>query len=64
MTSSTDRRARFRAAQDRFFDARIAAFADLPTVAEQGYPGFEISNMYNLWVPSGTPASIIENPLM
>ena len=39
---------------------RIAAFPDLPTVAEQGYPEFEIANMYNLWVPSGTPATIIE----
>ncbi len=39
---------------------RIAVFADLPTVAEQGYPGFEISNMYNLWVPAGTPSAIIE----
>jgi tripartite-type tricarboxylate transporter receptor subunit TctC len=39
---------------------RIAAFPDLPTVAEQGYPDFEIANMYNLWVPMGTPAAIIE----
>jgi tripartite-type tricarboxylate transporter receptor subunit TctC len=39
---------------------RIAAFADLPTLAEQGYPEVEIANMYNLWVPAGTPVGIME----
>jgi tripartite-type tricarboxylate transporter receptor subunit TctC len=32
---------------------------DLPTVAEQGFPGFKITNRYNLFAPAGTPRAII-----
>ena len=32
---------------------------DLPSVAEQGFPGFSITNSYNLWVPARTPPAII-----
>ncbi len=39
---------------------RIPALPDVPTVAEQGYPGFETSQWYGLSVPSGTPRPIIE----
>lgn len=39
---------------------RIAALPDLPTVAEQGYPGFSIDNQYFLWARSGTPAPILD----
>jgi tripartite-type tricarboxylate transporter receptor subunit TctC len=38
---------------------RIPALPDLPTIAEQGYPGFTIDNSYILWVRSGTPRPII-----
>ena len=38
---------------------RIPAMPDLPTVAEQGFPGFKITNRYNLWAPAGTPRAII-----
>ena len=38
---------------------RIPVLPDLPTVAEQGFPGFSITNSYNLWVPTGTPSAII-----
>ena len=38
---------------------RIPALPDLPTVAEQGYPGFKITNRYNLFAPAGTPRPII-----
>lgn len=38
---------------------RLAALPDLPTVAEQGWPGFKIVNSYNLVVPTGTPQPII-----
>lgn len=38
---------------------RVAAFPDLPTVAEAGLPGFKIVNSYNLFAPAGTPRSII-----
>jgi tripartite-type tricarboxylate transporter receptor subunit TctC len=39
---------------------RIPAMPDLPTVAEQGFPGFKITNRYALWAPAGTPRAIIE----
>ena len=38
---------------------RIPALPDLPTVAEQGFPGFKITNSYGLFAPAGTPRSII-----
>ena len=38
---------------------RVPVLPDLPTVAEQGFPGFSITNSYNLWVPAGTPPAII-----
>ena len=38
---------------------RIPAMPDLPTVAEQGFPGFKITNRYGLYVPAGTPRGII-----
>jgi tripartite-type tricarboxylate transporter receptor subunit TctC len=38
---------------------RIPALPDLPTVAEQGYPGFKITNRYMLLAPAGTPRPII-----
>ena len=37
---------------------RIASLPDLPTVAEQGVPGYKLTNRYNLWVPAGTPRAI------
>jgi tripartite-type tricarboxylate transporter receptor subunit TctC len=38
---------------------RIPALPDLPTVAEQGFPGFKITNSYGLFAPANTPRSII-----
>jgi tripartite-type tricarboxylate transporter receptor subunit TctC len=38
---------------------RIPSMPDLPTVAEQGYPGFKITNRYGLRAPAGTPRAII-----
>jgi tripartite-type tricarboxylate transporter receptor subunit TctC len=38
---------------------RVAALPDLPTVAEQGLPGFKIVNSYNLFAPAGTPRTIV-----
>jgi tripartite-type tricarboxylate transporter receptor subunit TctC len=37
----------------------MPSMPDLPTVAEQGYPGFKITNRYGLRVPAGTPRPII-----
>jgi tripartite-type tricarboxylate transporter receptor subunit TctC len=42
-----------------FGTKRLPVLPDLPTVAEQGFPGFNITNSYNLWVPRGTPPAII-----
>jgi tripartite-type tricarboxylate transporter receptor subunit TctC len=38
---------------------RLPSLPDLPTVAEQGYPGFKITNRYNVYAPVGTPRPII-----
>lgn len=38
---------------------RVPVLPDLPTVAEQGFAGFSITNSYNLWVPTRTPPAII-----
>ena len=38
---------------------RVAALPDLPTVAEQGYPGFKVMNRYGLQAPAGTPRPIL-----
>jgi tripartite-type tricarboxylate transporter receptor subunit TctC len=37
---------------------RNPALADLPTIAESGYPGFEYSSWLGLLAPAGTPAPI------
>ncbi|MCA3312488.1 MAG: tripartite tricarboxylate transporter substrate binding protein [Roseomonas sp.] len=38
---------------------RIAAFPDLPTIAEAGVPGYEISTWYGIWAPARTPPAIV-----
>ena len=38
---------------------RLAALPDVPTVAESGYPGFQVDNMYGVLVPAGTPAAVV-----
>ena len=39
---------------------RSPAMPDVPTVAEQGYPGFETSQWYGLMAPAGTPDVIVQ----
>ena len=39
---------------------RIAALPEVPTVAEQGYPGFEMTQWYGLMTPSNFPAAAAE----
>jgi tripartite-type tricarboxylate transporter receptor subunit TctC len=41
-------------------DKRIAAAPDLPTVAESGYPGYEVTNWHGLVGPKGLPRDIVE----
>jgi tripartite-type tricarboxylate transporter receptor subunit TctC len=39
---------------------RIASLPDVPTVAEQGYPGFELNEWNGLYAPAGLPAEITQ----
>ena len=39
---------------------RAKELPDVPTLAEQGLPGFDVSLRYGLVAPAGTPAAIIE----
>ncbi len=38
---------------------RLAVFPDVPTIAESGYPGFEVNNWYAIVAPAETPKPII-----
>jgi len=38
---------------------RLHSLPDVPTVAEQGYPGFETSQWYGLNAPAGTPEPVV-----
>jgi tripartite-type tricarboxylate transporter receptor subunit TctC len=38
---------------------RFGALAELPTVAESGYPGFEATSWQALLAPAGTPDAIV-----
>jgi tripartite-type tricarboxylate transporter receptor subunit TctC len=40
--------------------ARSPALPDVPTIAENGYPGFESGSWIGMLAPTGTPAAIIE----
>jgi tripartite-type tricarboxylate transporter receptor subunit TctC len=38
---------------------RFPTAPELPTVAEAGVPGFDVTSWYGLYVPAGTPAEIV-----
>ncbi len=38
---------------------RFPTAPELPTIAESGVPGFDVSSWYSLWVPAKTPRDII-----
>lgn len=40
--------------------ARAAVAPEIPTVAESGLPGFEVTSWYGLFVPAGTPEKIVK----
>jgi tripartite-type tricarboxylate transporter receptor subunit TctC len=40
--------------------ARIAAAPDLPTLAESGFPGFDVTSWYGIVAPAGTPSQVID----
>jgi tripartite-type tricarboxylate transporter receptor subunit TctC len=39
---------------------RVVQAPDIPTIAEQGYPGFDLTTWFGLFAPAGTPAPIIK----
>jgi len=38
---------------------RLAVLPDVPTIAEQGFPGYEANNSWCLYAPAGTPKAIV-----
>jgi tripartite-type tricarboxylate transporter receptor subunit TctC len=38
---------------------RIAALPDVPTVAESGFPGFDVTSWHSVLAPAGTPPEIV-----
>jgi tripartite-type tricarboxylate transporter receptor subunit TctC len=38
---------------------RVGAMPDLPTIAEQGVPGYALTNWFGLVLPAGTPRNLI-----
>jgi tripartite-type tricarboxylate transporter receptor subunit TctC len=40
--------------------ARIPQYADVPTLAESGLPGYEAGSWYGLFAPAGTPRAIVD----
>jgi len=39
---------------------RSSAYPDVPTIAESGVPGYEVSAWYGLFAPAGTPPAIVQ----
>ena len=39
---------------------RSGALPDVPTVAESGVPGFDVSTWYGIWAPAATPPAIVK----
>jgi tripartite-type tricarboxylate transporter receptor subunit TctC len=40
--------------------ARNPAFPDVPTLAEAGVPGYEVTSWYGFAMPAGTPKPVVE----
>lgn len=39
---------------------RLMQFPDVPTIAESGVPGYEVTGWYGFYAPAGTPRSVIQ----
>jgi tripartite-type tricarboxylate transporter receptor subunit TctC len=39
---------------------RVAAFPDVPTFAELGYPGIDANTWHGYWAPRGTPKDVVD----
>ena len=40
-------------------DRRLASLPEVPTVAEQGFPGFDMTDWMGFFVPAGTPPAVV-----
>jgi tripartite-type tricarboxylate transporter receptor subunit TctC len=40
-------------------ETRLPALPDVPTIAEMGFPGYEISSWQGLFAPAGTPKEVV-----
>ncbi|GAB2482411.1 tripartite tricarboxylate transporter substrate binding protein [Comamonas humi] len=38
---------------------RVELLPQVPTIDEQGIPGFDVTSWYALWLPKGTPAGVV-----
>jgi tripartite-type tricarboxylate transporter receptor subunit TctC len=38
---------------------RLSPLPDVPTIAEQGFPGYQANNSWNLYAPAGTPPAVV-----
>jgi len=39
---------------------RSESFKDIPTIAESGYPGFDVNPWFGLFLPAGTPSATVK----
>jgi tripartite-type tricarboxylate transporter receptor subunit TctC len=39
---------------------RLPSLPQVPTIAESGYPGYNVNNTYGLLAPAGTPARVVQ----
>jgi tripartite-type tricarboxylate transporter receptor subunit TctC len=39
---------------------RATGFAEVPTAAEAGVPGYQVATWYGLWAPKGTPQPLVD----
>lgn len=39
---------------------RVGTLPDVPTIAEQGYPGFDVRAWFGIWAPAGTPNEVLQ----
>jgi tripartite-type tricarboxylate transporter receptor subunit TctC len=39
---------------------RVTAMPEVPTIAEAGLPGYEVSNWWGILAPAGTPAAVLD----
>jgi tripartite-type tricarboxylate transporter receptor subunit TctC len=39
---------------------RVPAFPDIPTIAEAGVPGYDVTLWYGVLAPAGTPAAVVQ----